>query len=107
MKKESEKTTEIYLRTQIEALGGVCWKWVSPMVKGVPDRICLLPGGHIFFVEVKSEGRILDGAQCRRANDLKKRGFRSYIADTKFKVDQIIKAEIRRHNDKATDETAK
>lgn len=97
---ESEKATERYLRTQIEALGGKCWKWESPQVRGVMDRICFLPG-VVFFVETKSEGKKLDGAQVRRAKDLEKLGQRCYVADTKARVDEIIKGEL---NDQATAE---
>ena len=90
---ESEKDTEIYLRKTIESLGGKCWKWSSPMVRGIPDRICFLPG-IVFFVEVKSEGRTLDGAQVRRAKDLEELGQRCYMADSKAAVSQIIRKEI-------------
>jgi hypothetical protein len=93
---ESEKDTEIYLRKQLEELGGKCWKFTSPMVKGVPDRICFLPD-IVWFAEVKSEGKGLDGAQVRRARDLTRLGQRSYMVDTKASVDKMIKIEIRRH----------
>lgn len=33
--------------------GGKCLKWVCPGWSGVPDRIILLPGGKILFVETK------------------------------------------------------
>jgi hypothetical protein len=48
-----EKDIERKLRTKIEALGGHCLKWVCPGWLGVPDRIVLLPGARIFFVETK------------------------------------------------------
>lgn len=105
MKKESEKNTEIYLRETIESLGGICWKWISPNVRGVMDRICFLPGGIVFYVEVKSEGKALSSAQVRRAKDLTKQGQRCYMADTKAKVNEIIKWEVL--NDQASTESAK
>ena len=37
----------------IKSLGGKAYKWVSP---GVPDRIAILPGGRIIFIEVKRPG---------------------------------------------------
>lgn len=49
----NEQVLEQKLKRQIEAAGGLCLKWVSPGFTGVPDRICLLPGGKIFFAEVK------------------------------------------------------
>lgn len=39
---------------------GMCLKWNCPGWAGVPDRIALLPGGRITFVELKrpNHGRI-------------------------------------------------
>ena len=51
-----ESTVERNIRRQVEALGGVAWKWVSPGRRGVPDRIRILPGPHIIFVELKRPG---------------------------------------------------
>lgn len=50
---ELEKDVERKLREMIESHGGLCLKWVCPGWAGVPDRICLLPGGRIYFVELK------------------------------------------------------
>lgn len=50
---ELERDIEKKLRQRIEAMGGRCIKWVSPSSGGVPDRIVLLPGGRIYFVETK------------------------------------------------------
>lgn len=39
--------------------GGVCWKWVSPSLAGVPDRIVMMPSGRICFAELKQpDGRL-------------------------------------------------
>ena len=48
-----EASVEANVARQVKALGGVCWKWVSPGRSGVPDRICIFPGGRIVFVELK------------------------------------------------------
>ena len=48
-----EKDIETKLRKAVEAVEGKCLKWVCPGWAGVPDRIVLLPGGRIIFVEVK------------------------------------------------------
>lgn len=50
---ELEKDIEKKLRTRIENMGGRCLKWVCPGWIGVPDRIILLPGARIYFVETK------------------------------------------------------
>lgn len=48
-----EKELEAKLVKGVEQLGGLCLKWVCPGNSGVPDRIVLLPGGHVIFVELK------------------------------------------------------
>jgi hypothetical protein len=48
-----EKDIERSLRLMVEKHGGMCLKWVCPGWSGVPDRIVLLPGGRIIFVETK------------------------------------------------------
>lgn len=52
----SERAIEAAMRKKISALGGLCLKWVSPGCDGVPDRIVILPGGRIVFVELKTDG---------------------------------------------------
>ena len=92
--KESEKDVEIHLKDIIEMLGGLCLKWVCPGLRGVPDRICLLPESIIFFVELKSEGKDLEPHQQRRARDLERLGHRCYMANTKAACNEIVKWEI-------------
>jgi hypothetical protein len=48
-----EKDIEKALGRMVGRLGGLCLKWVCPGWAGVPDRIILLPGGQILFVELK------------------------------------------------------
>lgn len=48
-----ERDIERKLRKRVEARGGHCLKFTSPSSAGVPDRIVLLPGGRVIFVELK------------------------------------------------------
>ena len=48
-----EREIETKLTTLVTRYGGQCLKWVCPGWTGVPDRIILLPGGSIIFVELK------------------------------------------------------
>ena len=50
---ELEKDIERKLVDMVRKHGGKCPKWVSPGWSGVPDRLVLLPGGRIIFVEMK------------------------------------------------------
>jgi hypothetical protein len=48
-----EKDIEQKLTTMVNKHGGLCLKWVCPSWAGVPDRIILLPGARVIFVETK------------------------------------------------------
>lgn len=48
-----EREIEKKLRRLVESRRGWCLKWVCPGWSGVPDRILLLPGGRVIFVETK------------------------------------------------------
>lgn len=48
-----ERDIERALVGLVKRHGGLCLKWVCPGWSGVPDRIILLPGGRVLFVEVK------------------------------------------------------
>lgn len=60
-----ESTFERKLCEHIKSLGGKAYKWVSPGAPGVPDRIAILPGGRIIFIEVKRPG-LSDGLSIRQ-----------------------------------------
>lgn len=91
---ENEKTTEAYLRDEVKALGGRSYKWVSPGCSGVPDRIVILPGGRVFFVELKSEGETSNKLQQKRQTELRALGCTVYAdIDTKEKVRALLRKE--------------
>ena len=64
--KESEKRLEANLRDRLRALGGLALKLPAIHHAGLPDRLCLLPDGVAFFVEVKSTGEKPRPLQGRR-----------------------------------------
>jgi len=85
-----EKVVEEYLRDQVKALGGKAYKFVSPGNAGVPDRLVLLPGGKVVFVELKATGRkptALQEAQHRKIRNLSHTVF---VIDSKAEVDKFI-----------------
>ena len=54
-----ERDIEKWLRHQIESMGGLGFKFSSPGNDGVPDRLAVLPGGAIYFIELKTDrGRL-------------------------------------------------
>ena len=50
-----EKDVEKRLVFGIAVLGGRAYKFASPAHRGVADRLVVMPGGRVFFVEVKTE----------------------------------------------------
>lgn len=77
-----ESEIEKKLKDKIHALGnGVkCLKFVCPGFSGVPDRIILLPGAHVIFVELKKPGKKERKRQLYVQNRLRKLGFDVYSA---------------------------
>ena len=55
-----EKQIENKLATEAKKLGGIALKFVSPSFDGIPDRLVLIPDGHIAFVELKAPGKALN-----------------------------------------------
>lgn len=49
-------------------------KFISPGHSGVPDRIVIMPGGHIYFVELKTETGVLSPLQIEMHNQLRALG---------------------------------
>ena len=45
-----EKTIERKLVIAVKAAGGIAPKFTSPGFDGMPDRIVLLPGGHMVLL---------------------------------------------------------
>lgn len=69
-----EKHIEIWLGEEIWKMGGLYFKWVSPGTIGVPDRIIMLPGGVIWFIELKQAGKKASPWQHRIQDEIRKRG---------------------------------
>lgn len=82
-----ESTVEKYLCRRVDQLGGLCWKFVSPGLVGVPDRIVVMPGGRTFYVELKAPGRAPRASQVRRHNALRQRGALVLTLDSVEAVD--------------------
>lgn len=86
----SEKDIEKRLVREVEALGGLCIKYFNPAQTGYPDRLCLLPGGETFWVELKAPGKKLRRSQEIRKGKLEGLGQRVYVADGLDAVSRIV-----------------
>lgn len=56
---------------EVKAAGGIAYKFVSPGSVGVPDRLVVLPGGKVVFVELKADGGRLSRMQVYRIAQLR------------------------------------
>ncbi|MBB6716350.1 VRR-NUC domain-containing protein [Clostridium gasigenes] len=87
----NENSIEQRLKKEIEKIGGKALKFVSPGAAGVPDRIVLMPGGRIVFVELKAPGKKLRAMQEYRAKELRELGFRVECIDSIEKIKELVK----------------
>jgi len=81
-----ESSIEHRLVIEVKKRGGYAPKFVSPGLDGVPDRLVLLPGGKLAFVEVKAPGEKPRPIQRRRMEQFAALGFQVYVLD---RVEQI------------------
>lgn len=86
-----EREVERYLCQQVKKkLGGMALKFVSPGLSGAPDRIVLMPGGRIAFVETKAPGKKARALQEHVCGLIAAFGFEIRMIDTKLGVDAFI-----------------
>ena len=85
-----EKTIEHKLTIAAKNMGGIALKFVSPGFDGMPDRIVLLPDGHIGFVEAKSMGCKPRPLQLARHRLLRGLGFKVYVLDDEQQIGGIL-----------------
>ena len=87
---EREKTLERKLAKEVKKAGGYAIKLVPLHLSGLPDRMCLFPGGRIVFVEVKGTGekpRMIQEFWLKRLANL---GFDARVVDSTGGINEII-----------------
>ena len=85
-----EKEIEKTLISQVRKADGMCLKFISPGWSGAPDRLCLLPGGRLFFAELKRPGGKIRPLQERRRKQLEELGFEVVLIDSKDGAAQTV-----------------
>lgn len=78
----SESSIEKRLVTEVERVGGWCLKLPAIHNNGLPDRLCLFPGGEVVFVELKAFGKKPRKIQILMHQKLKAMGFLVEVIDT-------------------------
>ena len=88
-----EKIIEKELVRAVKDKGGIAPKFTSPGFDGMPDRLVLLPGGRMGFVELKAPGKKPRALQLARHRLLRRLGFKVYVIDEIYQIDSVL-AEI-------------
>lgn len=86
----NEKQVEQKLVTETRKKGGLAVKFVSPGFAGMPDRLVLLPGGKLAFVEVKAPGKKPRVLQVKRHEMLRELGFRVFVLDSLEDIPRLL-----------------
>ena len=68
-----ERDIEDWIKGEVEKLGGLWLKFVSPGNDGVPDRVAIFPDGRTVFVELKTAMGHLSRVQRYQIRRLRER----------------------------------
>lgn len=92
-KKMLERDLEHKFKKEVQKrLNAFVWKFVSPGIAGVPDRLVILPNGRCIFAELKKEGETLRPLQLYRRRQLQKMGMTVWVIDSNEKIREFINA---------------
>lgn len=89
---KAENKVEKYLDKCFKERGGTTRKWVSPGRDGVPDRICILPVGRIYLVEVKTLSGKMSVRQQRECDTLADLGCYVHVVYGTEGVDNLMRS---------------
>ena len=85
-----ESLIEQHLVREVNRRDGLCLKFNSQSMSGIPDRIILMKNGTVGFVEVKQKGKKPRPLQELRMKQLSRLGFKVYTLDEKEKIGEIL-----------------
>ena len=90
-----EKIIEKMLTEAVRSRGGLAPKFISTGINGMPDRIVLMPGGHMAFVELKAPNQKPRPLQIKRKQQLEALDFKVYCIDGIDQIGGVIDAIIK------------
>lgn len=80
---------------KVHALGGIARKMKDIGQRGWPDRMMLLPGGRVFFVEFKREkGGVVSAQQKKMIRCIEAVGLSVHVIDTYEQFEAALATEI-------------
>ena len=86
----TEKELEQTLVREVKKRGGRAYKFISPGINGMPDRLVLMLGGKAGFVEVKAPGKSMRPNQIKRKDELESLGFLVYCLDDPGQIGGVV-----------------
>ena len=86
----TEKYLERKLGEELRKVGGWAVKFPASFVAGLPDRLCLLPGGRVIFAEIKETGKKPTEIQKFIHGKLRGMGFEVLVVDSYSIIEDII-----------------
>lgn len=87
-----EREIEEKFRIAVRQAGGKAYKFMSPGNDGVPDRLAVMPGGLVGFVEVKAPGKRPTPLQEMRIRELEGLGCLVLVLDRPEKIQEAVAA---------------
>lgn len=85
-----ESSIEKAVGLKVKRLGGLSVKLSPAGLSGLPDRLMLLPGGKMCFVEFKKKGEKPRRLQVYRVEQLRALGFNVFIVDDTEGLDGFL-----------------
>lgn len=85
-----EREVEKYLCREMYKIGVDCIKFVPDQLTGMPDRMVLLPGGRVAWVELKTDGGRLSEIQKYRHAWLRGLGHDVYVVWSKEQAAALV-----------------
>jgi RecB family exonuclease len=86
-----ESAVEDYLVERVKQMHGVAEKTISPSARGFFDRIVVLPGGRVIFVEVKKpKGSTVSRHQKKRHRTYQALGAEVAVVKSLADVDRLL-----------------
>jgi hypothetical protein len=104
---KSEKSIEAAVTKYAKAQGCLCYKFVSPSNRGVPDRIIIGPTGKVLFLELKAPGKVPTPLQIHVITQLRDNGANADWADSAELAKDLIDTFVLRGNGKSMGLSAK
>ena len=87
-----ESTIEQYLVRRCKELKVLCYKFVSPSHRGVPDRVLIFPHGLVTFCELKAPGKSPTALQMTVLKQMEGNKAEVGWTDSKEGVDCLLNA---------------